>query len=80
MDPLQRQQQIRALAAHASREDLLQALLGVLEGTVSAQRGIDYDGFGIGQWRGAKVAEAEYEARAGVGDSIDTALLTALRG
>ncbi|MET8768800.1 hypothetical protein [Streptomyces sp. NPDC004658] len=80
MSPDERRKTIRELAAKASRDQLLTAVLDALADTESAQRALDYDDFGIGGCRDGRVVEAEYAARSGVGDDVERSILTALRG
>ncbi|MFF4205520.1 hypothetical protein ACFYZ8_33280 [Streptomyces sp. NPDC001668] len=80
MSPDERRKTIRELAATASREQLLTAVLDALADTESAQRALDYDDYGVGSCRDQKVVEAEHAARSGVGDDVERSFLTALGG
>lgn len=78
MHPDQRQQRIRSLLPTASAEQLRAALESVLSATASAQCERDVSDYGIDGWRPSQVVDAEFEARSGVGDEVDSSVLAAL--
>ncbi|WP_446047556.1 hypothetical protein [Streptomyces olivaceus] len=78
MHPDQRQQRIRSLLLTASAEQLRAALESVLSATASAQGERDVSDYGIDGWRPPQVVDAEFEARSGVGDEVDSSVLAAL--
>lgn len=69
-----RQQEIEALLAAATREQLIKAVRGALEAAEEARRPLDYADYGIGQYRDNAAVEAERNARVGVADDVEQSL------
>ncbi|MEY9839423.1 hypothetical protein [Streptacidiphilus sp. EB103A] len=75
-----RRDRIRALLADAPRERLVEALSEILDVTTTAMTPISYDSYGIGGWRSDDLVRAEFDARTGVAEDVDAAILIALTG
>ncbi|MFJ4680512.1 hypothetical protein [Kitasatospora sp. NPDC088783] len=74
-----RQIDFEGLVATASREQLEEALLAVLDITGPAQRAAERDDYGIGGWRSSDVVDAEVQARTNVAHDVEAALVQHLR-